>query len=92
MAKAEKFVIDNLSLKELFSEKHLAAFTQIDGEIFPVTLVLINEVGNGELKQALPIIISHQTSDEVKQKILHVESPNAELASKIAEILENERT
>lgn len=87
-ARAEKYVLGNMTINDLIKEKFLEKLRTIDNNIFPVSLVFINEKGDEKNKQIFPLVISHQSNEEVKNKILHVESPDTELAKSVTEILE----
>jgi len=88
MAKAEKFVIENIAISDLIKEDFLEKLKKIDMNIFPVSLLFINEKEKEGVKQAFPLILNHQNNEEVKNRILHVESPNTELVKALTKILE----
>jgi len=88
MAKAEKFMIENISISDLIKEDFLKKIEKIDSNIFPVSLLFISEKGEGKIKQASPLILNHQSNEEVKNRILHIESPDTELVESVTKILE----
>ncbi len=87
-AKPEKFALEGITINDLIKESFLKKLKDKDNNIFPVSLVFINEKGNEKNRQFSPLIISHQSNEEVKNKILHVESPDTELAKFVTKILE----
>lgn len=91
MAKAEKYLIENYTLHDLFKEEFLNKLKELKGETFPVSVVLVNVLENNGNKQGSPLILNHQSADEVKSKVLHVESPNTDLVERAIEILESKK-
>lgn len=88
MAKAEKFIIEGYSLRDLFKEEFLNKLEGLKEELFPVSVVFINEKKVDDKMQAYPLVFSHQNSEEVKKKKLHVESPNTDLVGSIVRLME----
>ena len=91
MAIPEKVLIENKSLKEVFKKDFLESILTKDGEIFPVNIMFIHETEENGKKIAFPIIISHGDSQEVKDKKLHLESPNQNMLEKFINALENKK-
>lgn len=88
MAKAEKFVVDKISISDLIKDEFLNKLKEIDKNIFPVSLVFISERGDGEIKQAFPLLFMHQTNEEVKNKLMHIESPDTKLVESVTKLIE----
>jgi len=88
MAKAEKFILENFCLKDMFKEDFIRKLDSIHGDVFPVTVVFINETEEEGVKNGFPIIFNHQSKEEVDKKLLHVESSNTELIERVVKILE----
>jgi len=88
MAKPEKFVIENTSISDLIKEDFLEKLKKINNNIFPVSLFFISEKKDGNIKQAFPLILSHQNSEEVQNKKIHIESPDTELVESVAKLIE----
>ena len=91
MAKPEKVLIEHASLKDIFKDEFLQRITESGKDIFPVTIVFMNEFDVEGKKQAYPIILNHNSNDEVKNKILHIASPNSELLEMFIKIIERRK-
>lgn len=89
-AKAEKFVLEGITINDLIKEDFLDKLREKDNNIFPISLVFISEKGNEKMKQGFPLVLSHQSNEEIKNKILHIESPDSDLVESLKEILEDE--
>ena len=89
-AKAEKFVLEGITINDLIKEDFLKELRKKDNNIFPISLVFISEKGNEKMKQGFPLVLSHQSNEEIKNKILHIESPDSDLVESLKEILEEE--
>ena len=87
MAKAEKLLIENKLLKDFLKDDFTNKLDKF-GKIFPISIVFINEIERDGKKISNPIIISHQNNEEVKNKIIHVESPDSDLIDKIVKLIE----
>ena len=87
-AKAEKFVLEGITINDLIKEDFLKELRKKDSNIFPISLVFISEKGNEKMKQGFPLVLSHQSNEEIKNKILHIESPDSDLVESLKEILE----
>jgi len=90
MAKPEKFVVENKSLQDIIMKDLLKDFNKNEGQkIFPTTIVLIKESEKDGKKQVCPIILSHQNSKEVQDRVLHVECPDVDFLEEFVNVLEN---
>lgn len=90
MAKPEKYLLENYSIEEMFNEKFIEKLKSLKKDIFPVSVVFINEKNEGGCLKADPIIFSHINKNEVKNKKLHIESPDTEIVESIIKIIEGE--
>jgi len=88
MAKAEKFILEDFCLKDVFKEEFIKKVESIGENVFPVTIVFVNETGEENTKSAFPIVFSHQNKGEVDNKIAHIESPNTDAVNNITKLLE----
>lgn len=88
MAKAEKLLIENFSLNDVFKEDFLKKLNELKNNTFPVNVIFINEFEKEGKKQANPLILSHQNTRDVHNKILHLECPDTNLLDSVAEMLE----
>ena len=88
MAIPEKVLIQNKSLREVFKEDFLESISTKEGELFPVNIMFIHETEKDGKKLGFPIIISHGNVQEVKDKKLHLESPDQGMLEKFIKALE----
>lgn len=88
MAKPERFQLSNVSLKDIFKDDFIGYLTKINKDLFPVTVVIIKEFEENGKKQAIPLILSHQNNAEVKNKLLHIESPDTDLLDTVVKFIE----
>jgi len=88
MAKPERFQFYDVSLKDIFKDDFISNLTKINKDLFPVTVVIIKEFEENGKKQAIPLVLSHQNNIEVKNKILHIESPDTDLLDKVVKFIE----
>ena len=79
MAKAEKVLIENKLLNSIFRKEFLEKVSEFETTIFPIAVVFINEMKIDGEKKGIPIILSHHTDEEIKNKQLHIESQNSDL-------------
>ena len=90
MAVPEKVLIQNKSLRDLFKEDFLESLSTKEGVLFPVNIMFIHETEKDGKKLGFPIVISHGTGQEVKDKKLHLESPDQEMLEKFIKALEKQ--
>ncbi|MBU2458748.1 MAG: hypothetical protein KKB29_00065 [Nanoarchaeota archaeon] len=88
MAKPEKFLIENFSLRDVLDKTFMGEINKLGYNVSPVNLVLIAEKEEAGQKNAFPIVLSHQNNIEVKKKIAHIDSPKSELLEEVIKILE----
>jgi hypothetical protein len=88
MAEAEKVIIDNLSLKQLLNPELVK---ELPSEVFPTAIIFVSESEKNGKIESCPIIISHQNSQEVKCKKIHLESPNTSLLKEFTKIIEKRK-
>lgn len=91
MAKAEKNIIENKSIADYLNKDFLDKLQKLNLGIFPVSLVFISEREINNTKQASPLLLIHQTSDEVKNRRLHIESPDTALVELVTNMLEEKQ-
>lgn len=89
--KAEKIVIDNKSIKDIFKDDFIHKLKKTNRNIYPVNIVFISETEKNGSKQIQPLVFSHQTSEEVQKNIMHIESPDTELVEIISKIIAGEK-
>ena len=90
MAKAEKVLIENKLLNSIFKKEFLEGISEFETEIFPTAVVFINEMIIDGEKKGIPIILSHHTNEEIKNKQLHIESQNSDLIEFFIKFMEDD--
>ena len=88
MPEAEKYKFTNISIKDLLKEELVKKIEESKLHIFPINLVLIYEEGEGNKKKVSPIILSHQNEKEIKEKTLHLDSPDMTSLKAFSKIIE----
>lgn len=91
MAISEKVIIENKSILDVFNESFIIKLKSLKRELFPAAIVFISELEKDGKKEAYPLIFSHQSSEEVKNKKLHIESPDTDLLKSVTELIEEEK-
>lgn len=91
MAAIEKVRLEGTSLKDVFKDDFLSKIADTGENIFPISIAFVRESEkDGKLHSSL-ITFSHQNNDEVKNKILHIESEDPELLDIFLKIIEREQ-
>jgi len=90
MAKAEKVLIENKLLNSIFKKEFLEGISEFETTIFPIAVVFINEMKIDGEKKGIPIILSHHTSEDIKNKQLHIESQNSDLMEFFIKFMEED--
>ena len=88
-AKPEKFALEGITINDLIKEDFLEKLKKREENIFPISLVFLSEKSKEKMKLVSPLILSHQSNEEINNKILHIESPDSNLVESLKEILEN---
>ena len=79
MAAFEKVRVEGMALRDVFKPDFLSKIDDRGENIFPISIAFVRESEkDGKLHSSL-ITFSHQNNDEVKNKILHIESEDPEL-------------
>lgn len=90
MAAIEKVRLEGMALKDFFKDDFLNKIADMGENIFPISIAFVREFEkDGKLHSSL-ITFSHQTNDEVKNKVLHIESEDPELLDMFLKIVERE--
>jgi hypothetical protein len=90
MAAVEKVRLEGTALKDVFNEDFLSKIADTGDNIFPISIAFVREFEkDGKLHSSL-ITLSHQTNEEVKNKVLHIESEDPELLDMFLKIIERE--
>ena len=90
MAKAEKVLIENKLLNSIFKKEFLEGISEFETKIFPTAVVFINEMKIDGEKIGIPIVLSHHTNEEIKNKQLHIESQNSDLIEFFIKFMEDD--
>lgn len=78
--------VKGLSIKDFLKESFSQEISNISPDIDVVALVMMKK--NGEKAIPIPIVFNHQTSDEAKNKILHLDCSDEKILNKMREIFE----
>ena len=90
MAAVEKVRLEGTALKDVFKEDFLSKIADTGDNIFPISIAFVREFEkDGKLHSSL-ITLSHQNNEEVKNKVLHIESEDPELLDTFLTIIERE--
>lgn len=90
MAAVEKVRLEGTALKDVFKDVFLSKIADTGENIFPISIAFVREFEkDGKLHSSL-ITLSHQTNEEVKNKVLHIESEDPELLDIFLKIIERE--
>ena len=81
-------MLDDITINDLIKEDFLEKLKGLDKNIFPTALILISEKGDEKMKQVSLLVLSHQNTEEIKNKILHIESPDTNLVASLKNVLE----
>lgn len=90
MVAIEKVRLEGKSLGEIFKEDFMSKVFDAGENIFPISVAFVREFEKEGKLHASLITFSHQNSDEIKSKILHVESEDSELIDIFLRIIERE--
>jgi hypothetical protein len=90
MAAIEKVRLEGRALGDIFKENFLSRIADTGENIFPISVAFVREFEKEGKSHAGLITFSHQNNDEVKNKVLHVESEDPELLELFLKIIERE--
>jgi hypothetical protein len=88
MPEVEKYKFNNISIKDLLKKEVVEELEKGGFNIFPVSLVFINEEGEAKKKIVCPIVVSHQNNKEVQDKVIHLDCPNNKMLELFTRLLE----
>ncbi|MBI4447187.1 MAG: hypothetical protein HY645_14930 [Acidobacteria bacterium] len=79
---AEKIVLDNVLLEELFEPGFVARLRkEFDGEVMIAGIFLIS-------RPATPVVISHENQKDIETRRVHINSPDEQSLDKVSRVLE----
>lgn len=81
----EKVRLDNSSVGKLLNQTFFKKITELEEGIEPAFIILVKNKDN----KSIPLIINHQNSKEVEDKIIHIESADQEFLNKIKNIIQS---
>jgi len=84
----EILLFQGVSLNEIIKEEFLKKIKEKKLDIEPVSLVLIAHEQDEKVKKMFPIIISHETKEEIKTKMLHINLEKSKVSDDFMKILE----
>ncbi|MFY1112323.1 MAG: hypothetical protein AB3K77_11665 [Methanosarcinaceae archaeon] len=88
MAAIEKVRLEGKALGDIFKEDFLNKIADSGENIFPINVAFVREFERDGKLHASLITFSHQNNDEVKNKVLHLESEDPELLDIFLKIIE----
>ncbi|MBI2124708.1 hypothetical protein HYT92_02850 [Candidatus Pacearchaeota archaeon] len=77
--------VEGLLLKEFLKDDFINELDTSLKDLEVVALIMMKKDG---VNNGFPIVINHQNSKEVQDKLLHLECPNSETLNKIIKIIE----
>lgn len=86
--KQESVLFEGIRISDFLDKKFLEKLKKEELELLPVSLVFIATEKEENKKTPYPIIIGHENPDEVKNKIMHINTPSTELSDKFIKMLE----
>lgn len=84
----EGIKLKNLTINDLLNKEFLEKIKKLN--LNSISLILVYEEKDKDKQIVLPISINHQNSEEVKNKIIHLQSPNQELLTKLSEAIKKD--
>ena len=84
----EVLLFQGVSLNEILKEEFLNKVKEKKLDIEPISLILIAYEQDEKSKKMFPIIISHESKEEIKSKILHINLKKSEISDDFMKIFE----
>ena len=84
MVEPTGYRIESLKLNDLLNENFIK---KIDENDIKAELISIIFVCSDDEKKIFPVVLGHKNSDEVKNKIINLESPEVKILTKMLKIL-----
>ncbi|GBE20554.1 hypothetical protein BMS3Abin17_01295 [archaeon BMS3Abin17] len=85
--KQEILCFEGISISDLLDKNFLKKLSEKDLKIDPISLVFMVKEMN-EKKEIYPIILGHESNEELSKKIMHVNAPSNESSKKFIKLLE----
>lgn len=83
----EKLKLGNVEIKKLLDKNFMDKIEKLGEGITPISIVLIKIRG----KMAIPLVISHENEEEVKSKIVHINSPDQNFLNKVKDMIKQSK-
>ena len=84
----EVLLFQGISLNEIIKEEFLDKIKEKKLDIAPISLVLIACEQDKNSKKMFPIILSHESKEEIKSKMLHINLEKSKASENFMKILE----
>ena len=84
----EVLLFQGVSLNEILKEEFLNKVKEKKLDIEPISLILIAYEQDEKSKKMFPIIISHESKEEIKSKILHINLKKSKISDDFMKIFE----
>ena len=84
----EVLLFQGISLNEIIKEEFLKKIKDKNLDIEPISLVLIACEKDEKSKKMFPIIISHESKEEIKSKMLHINLEKSKVSEEFMKIIE----
>lgn len=84
----EVILFQGVSLNEIIKEEFLKKIRDNKLDIEPISLILIACEQGEKQKKMFPIIISHESKEEIKSKKLHINMEKSKVSDDFIKILE----
>ena len=78
--------VKGVLIKDFLKDDFVADIEALNKDVEVVALVVMKK--NGEKGIPTPIVFNHQNTNEVKDKILHLDCSDAEILQKLSKIVE----
>lgn len=84
----EVLLFQGISLNDIIKEEFLKKIQDKKLDIEPISLVLIACEQNEKSKKMFPIIISHESKEEIKSRMLHINLEKSKISDDFMKVLE----
>jgi len=83
----EGLKLKGISIKDLLLPEFIKSLEKAKINLNAVSLVFIMEEGNEKKKIVTPFVLNHQNSQEIKEKILHINGEKEKELKSLVEII-----
>lgn len=83
--KKEQVLFEGLRISDFLNEKFIKKIKESGLNVDAINLVLMV---NGDKKEGYPLILGHQNNKELKEKLMHIDSPTKDVPEEFIKLLE----